>query len=637
MAQVDTGLGWSAKGEYLLSTPQLMGNINEVITPVDLPHVAYNVTPDIATIMSGGAYFYVQGVKYYLMVATNEYSGKVGVGLLNVTRNNSVVIYIASWESSGEDAGIGRYSVYVTDGVTRWGARNFAARPLTRQASTGMYYNETTTLTISGFPGANGPATDGSILTATAELNSFDDLAPVYLGSSTPVYKLYGGYAVACVAKWLTPEGNTLISPILISTAPLATAMTYDGTTPAECTEFTFVKSGLHFYMTIIPGLDITEYIIVNVSIQNLDLRQFAAALPQKVFELIASPTFSNIQILTSPDPYESEGAGTIEDGGGGDDVDDDPVDEETMPIPAVVGLGFSTIYVPTQTDLYNLAAYLWGGNLDLDSFLRLFANPMDSILGLSAVPLVLSGTYEPIYLGGQQLQGITMPRYTGRTAVKVDMGTVTIKERWGAYLDYDPYTELAVYVPFIGIKNIKADDVMGKTIRLMYDIDILSGACIAYIRPEGGSPLYEWSGQCAMQIPITGANWDNIFNTAINTAATLGGALFAPASAPVLGSAVASAASQAIAAKPRIERSGAMNGVTGFLGQLRPYIIRTIPEAYIPNDQNKFIGYPSYISVNLGSLTGYNEIASIHLENIPATGDELSELESILKGGVIF
>lgn len=449
------------------------------------------------------------------------------------------------------------------------------------------------------------------------------------------IRKVNEGYAVGALASWKTQNGTIISTPVLLSSESDYTDMTIDSSA-YNLAKLNILHQGMRFYMSFFDIVGPVGYAsLLNVFDKTAPDDGYLTL--EQVFGLISSGYYASINVYNAPDPYEQETEQSEEDGGDGEDPDDDPVDEETLPLPAVVGLGFSTIYVPTQSDLFNLAAYLWGGNLDLTNFLKLFANPMDSILGLSAVPLVLSGTYEPIYLGGQQLQGITLPRYTGRTAVKVDMGTATISKRWGSYLDYDPYTELAIYVPFVGIKNIKADDVMDKTIRLMYDIDILSGACIAYIRPEGGSPLYEWSGQCAMQIPITGANWDNIFNSAIHTVATLGGALFAPASAPVLGGAVASAASQAIAAKPRIERSGAVNGVTGFLGQLRPYIIRTIPEAYIPNDQNKFIGYPSYVSVNLGDLKGYNEIASIHLENIPATGDELTELESILKGGAIF
>ena len=618
MAQVDTGLGWLVESEWLLrpggtiyanivrdtgfrlpvfaTTPSSAEMAN---CPIEWQRISVG---DGAKMASG-----TEGVYAFLAV----YSGIANA--VAVSRTANATIYSSTFNSGGTYSPSSRT---LRDDVYN--------RP-------GWYY--TTSPAAIGY--SSDIYSDMPVIEGTSLSNAIQTYVDSIVTETIPIYKLNPGAAAAGVAEFYTMEGNVLIAPVLISTVPEYAVISTDGQTPAEnATVFDFLYDGARFYMALYGG---NSDPVTTIS-PYADLKQFAAAAPSKVFTLLASDSFANITVTVSPDPYGEEGGGSGEEGGDGDsDPENDPVEEETLPIPAVSGLGFSTIYVPTAYDLSQLASYLWGGNLDLDNFLRLFANPMDSILGLSAVPLSLSGTYEPIYLGGQILQGVTMPRYTGRTAVKVDMGSVSISERWGSYLDYDPYTEFAVYLPFIGIKNIKADDIMGKTVSLMYNIDILSGACVAYLRTTGGSVLYEWAGQCAMQIPITGSNWDNIFSTAISTAVTLGGAMVAPASAPMLAGSVASAAVQAVAAKPRVERSGAVTGVTGFLGQLRPYIIRTIPEAYIPNDQNKFIGYPSYISASLGSLTGYNEVASIHLENIPATGDELSELESILKGGVIF
>ena len=443
-----------------------------------------------------------------------------------------------------------------------------------------------------------------------------------------PYYKLNPGFAVACILRWRVSANIVTSCPFLISSVPENVVISSDGTDPTyPDPKGSFLRDGIRFYINYVPQPDrpllayLSEYADLSDELITTD--------PEILFNAIA--TLSEITVINPPDPY-GDTAG--EDGGEHTDPDDEPVEEETLPLPSVAGLGFCTIYVPTESDLLRLSQYLWGGNLDLDTFLKLFANPMDSILGLSAVPVSLVGTYSPVYMGGQILENITLPRFTGRTFIKVNMGTMTIEERWGSYLDYDPYTELSLYLPFIGIKNIKADDVMGKTISLTHSIDILSGACVAYIRTSGGSVLYEWSGQCAMQIPITGQNWDNVFSMAAATAVSLGSALFAPSA--ISAGAIASTAVQAISAKPRVERSGAVSGLSGFLGQLRPYLIRVIPEAYVPNEQNKFIGYPSFISAPLGSLKGYNEISSIHLEGIPATGNELSEIETLLKGGVI-
>ena len=99
----------------------------------------------------------------------------------------------------------------------------------------------------------------------------------------------------------------------------------------------------------------------------------------------------------------------------------------------------------------------------------------------------------------------------------------------------------------------------------------------------------------------------------------------------------VASATVNSMQLKPEVQRSGSVSGSSGFVAGQKPYIVRTNPRSAIPANQNKFHGYPSFVTVNLGQISGYNEVYSIHLENIPATGAELDEIESILKGGAIF
>lgn len=605
MAQQDTGMNWNAKDNWLtdlggIVIAQINGGLAfDGITDQPIPRCS----SDQETVENGYFLYRLQSNNHEIYVsANNDYD-------ILVWRDGRTQ-YMISTSYDAEMRVVEYYngSFYNTSIVN----------PNNTEGD--YYYNSFAYIATGFYPGPTVP--NWTLSTAISKITS----------SVTPIAKLNPGYAVVCVAQWYTPEGNELISPVLISTNPDFTILSYDGTTPASGqTTFDFLYDGLRFYMTLLGGN--TEPI--STTFPYADLRQFAASMPSKIFSLLASESFANIIVAESPDPYTNETDPSAEEGGDGENPDDDPVEEETLPLPSVSGLGFCTIYVPSDTDLLRLAQYLWGGNLDLDNFLKLFANPMDSILGLSAVPVSLPGTSSPVYMGGQLLENITLPRFTGRTFVKVDMGTMTIDERWGSYLDYDPYTELSLYLPFIGIKNIKADDVMKKTISLTYSIDILSGACVAYIRPVGKSVLYEWSGQCAMQIPITGQNWDNVFATATATAVSLGAALFSPS--PVSAGAIASTAVQAISAKPRVERSGAVSGLSGFLGQLRPYLIRVIPDAYIPNEQNKYIGYPSFITVNLGNLTGYNEVSSIHLEGIPATGNELSEIETLLKGGVIF
>ena len=618
MAQTDTGLGWNAKDIWLHSQAGIgVANFSTIGGP-SFPNqpLPKNITTR-ADCESRGFPFAVRiksGSSTSYMGTWNDYD----VVLFCI--RTSIRIEFVAVATSPEAR-----CVKVEDG--NWYDNGGAGYPINvYHADSGLYYTEMASFRIEYFDSLNVP-----------EYSSLaEGMAAVQVITKT-YYKLNSGYAVCAIPSFYYTDGTLYTTPALISTDRDAVILSLDGITPdvAEQLIVSALVDGRTFYMGYVLNSDLPN--AAGGAGQVANLAQFAASLPSKVLKILATETYANIQVTDATDPYGDETEPSGEDGGDGEDQDDDPVEEETLPLPSVAGHGFCTIYVPSSQELGQMASYLWSGAFDVDQIIKLFSNPMDSILGLSAVPVSLSGTSEQIYLGGVALSNITMPKYTGRTSVKVDFGTATIEERWGSYLDYDPYTEFSIYLPFIGIKPLKADDIMGKTISLMYSIDILSGGCVAYIRPSGGSVLYEWSGQCALQIPVTSRNYDNVFQTAMSVVGAVGAAVVAPASAPVLSGAVASAAVQAAATKPRIERSGSVNGITGFLGQLRPYIIRTIPEAFIPADQNKFIGYPAYINVDLSSVTGYNEVDSIHLENVTATGAELDEIESILKGGVIF
>lgn len=632
MAEIDTGLGWAANDAYLLQA----GNA-EIATISAPPHwtISGYETQSIpvtaatsADVVTGGllAFEYVGNRADYKWYYGANKPGVLVAYFVTGDPQNFAIVFFAPDDT---------YEVYfqrLENGVFQGQVQTLT--PFTpTQVGTDSVYNFYST--ISGLRPDPGYQIHIPTFPYYSTQQACVEAAWPYIaqGDSSSFTKDNAGYAVACIAKWKTQNNVIIKTPVLISSETDFTDMSTT-TTGIYLAKLNILDQGMRFYMAF---YDYTGTGEITSALPVVDLSEESPKTLETVFAYISDLDHAAILVLDSPDPYEEENGTSGEEGGDGEELEDDPVEEETLPVPSVAGHGFCTIYVPSSQELNQMASYLWGGSFDVSQVIKLFSNPMDSILGLSAVPVDLVGSPEQIYLGGVALTGVTMPKYTGRTSVKVDFGSVTVSGRWGSYLDYAPYTDFSVYLPFIGIKSIKADDIMGKTVNLTYAIDILSGGCVAYLRPAGGSVLYEWSGQCALQIPVTGRSYDNVFQSAMSVATAAFAAFAAPASAPVLSGAVASAAVQAAASKPHIERSGTVNGITGFLGQLRPYLIRTIPEAYIPTDQNKFIGYPAYINVDLATVKGYNEVDSIHLENVTATGAELDEIETILKGGVIF
>ena len=332
-------------------------------------------------------------------------------------------------------------------------------------------------------------------------------------------------------------------------------------------------------------------------------------------------------------DPYAGGEYSAPSEGTGDFNRPGEDVDIPALPSFDASDAGFVTLYTPTLTQLNNLANYLWTN--DIASVIqKMFANPMDAVIGLAILPGPVPYVGARSVTVGNVNTGVSMNLVSSQFYT-VDCGSLTISNYSGSYLDYNPHTKIEIYLPYIGMRSLNADDVMGKSVNVVYHVDALSGACVAYIK-VGGTVLYTFLGQCACSVPISGGDYTQVVNGVLNIAGAIGTTIATGgASAPLAISSIASTALNG-GLKTSCEKSGAISGTGGLLSIQRPYLIITTPRQCLPFDQNKYIGYPSFITENLSDLSGYTEVYQIHLENIPATGDELTEIENLLKGGVI-
>ena len=333
-------------------------------------------------------------------------------------------------------------------------------------------------------------------------------------------------------------------------------------------------------------------------------------------------------------DPYEG-GGGASDVGGGTGNFDGTSVDVDfaSLPTLSAVDTGFISLYNPNLTQLQLLANYMWSDLFDLDTFKKLFSDPMQAILGLSIVPgPVPSGAAQVVKVGNIST-GVSMPKAASQY-INVDCGTLNVEEFWGAYLDYEPYTKAEIFLPFIGVHQIAVDDIMNKPVHIMYHIDLLSGGCACEIKC-GGSVLYTFIGSCAVSVPVTGSDWTNLINGVLSAASAIGTMVATGgATAPAAAGEIASAAVNSL--KPSIEKSGSIAGAGGLLAGKVPVLILTRPRQALPGNQNTFTGYPAFITRSLGALSGYTEVHSIRLSGIDGTESEIDEIEELLKGGVI-
>lgn len=351
---------------------------------------------------------------------------------------------------------------------------------------------------------------------------------------------------------------------------------------------------------------------------------------------------------------------------------------------------GFIQIYHPSPSEFVSFGRWLWVtyGDATID---KIWNNPFDGVIGaheLYATPE--DGGYSTIrcgFLDSGISSQVVNQRYT-----QINCGSIVIPEYWGNYLDYSPYSQAMIYLPFIGIVNLEVDDIVGAAVNVLYHVDSYTGSCIAQItvaKDDYSNTLYQFAGNCSVEIPMAGGSQAqikaalmtaNAYQNAANVSANLtglgglgsgiasaisgllsGGAIastgnFAGGMSAGIGGA-ASGVSQIIhgytgaksqqaygeaqhtanmlSGKAIVQHSGSFGSSHGAMGIKKPYLIIRRPIQKVVNGYQKLYGYPAHKQVIIGSCTGYLRCREVHVVSSLATDAEKNQIESLLKGGV--
>lgn len=320
-----------------------------------------------------------------------------------------------------------------------------------------------------------------------------------------------------------------------------------------------------------------------------------------------------NISDTITKDPSQKDDPNT----GGGD--------SPSIILPTQSASSLWAIYNPTLVQLNSLGAWLWSTNF-IDQILKIFNDPMQAIIGLHkvyATPNISgSGNIKVGYLDSGVSSNIVGNQYT-----YIDCGTVSLREYYGNILDYSPYTTVQLYLPFIGIVSLDIADVSRSSITVKYGVDVLTGACLVSVsvqRDNAGGVLYQYSGNCACQYPLSSGSYMGMVTGAL-------GAIGSLARGNIIGTGLSVAGMHT-----NIERSGGFSGNAGAMGIKKPYLIISRPQSAMNNGFPSIQGYPSNYFTRLGDCTGFTQVAECHVENISATDKELDKIKDLLKEGVI-
>ena len=305
-------------------------------------------------------------------------------------------------------------------------------------------------------------------------------------------------------------------------------------------------------------------------------------------------------------------------------------------PVPTGSASSLWAVYNPSQSEINSFGAWLWSSNF-VEQIKKLFADPMQAIIGVHkvfATPHTSgSQTIKCGYLDSGVSASVVSSQYT-----TVDCGSASLREYFGNVFDYDPYTKVSIFLPFIGIVPLNTADVMRSTVSVKYKVDVITGACLAEVsisRDGGGGILYTYGGSAIVTYPVSSGSYVGAVQAALSTAIGIGSAIASGGAS--LGASAGMVLGGLSHAKTQVQHSGQFSGSSGAMGGKKPYLIVSRPQTRTPSKISEYKGLPSNAIHKLSSCTGFVKVNEVHITSKSAYDNEIQEIESLLKSGVIF
>lgn len=313
-----------------------------------------------------------------------------------------------------------------------------------------------------------------------------------------------------------------------------------------------------------------------------------------------------------------------------------------------LIGTGLVDLYNLDKTQMQDFCNYLYSGITDniANSIKRMLANPLDGVITAHLVRFTPSTSTigNIIYCGFD----------TGVSAKYVDkqyyscIYEIEVPNFYNGFLDYNGNTQLKIYIPYIGIRELNMNDFAGGVLKLTVKIDIVTGAVNAYVwskmkqkgfnHVELNTCLYEFTGNCSMSIPLSGTDWKNTFTT-------LSGIAMSVITQNPIG--VAGAVVSAASGLVTTDHVSNTSANYGYMGDQRPYIILNHPEVSLPAYFRPQRGYKTNVTVsklrdaidNTDNRTFFIKVreGTLDLTNIHATDEEKEEIARLLYQGVYY
>lgn len=319
---------------------------------------------------------------------------------------------------------------------------------------------------------------------------------------------------------------------------------------------------------------------------------------------------------------------------------------------------GMMSVYACTPAQLQGVANKLWFKDSSgdwTDSIVQNYLSPFENIIGMALLPfeptMYISGVSAGIKIGNFDTE--VSAAKLSNTFAQIDLGTVACPEAYKTYADYE-YTKVEIFLPFIGMQTLNVDDVMDCTIHCVYNVDVLSGVCVAFLESSKTGVFATFAGNCKADLPLSGASYSSQSVAWASNNFGSGGLSGRLAKHILVDRAKANDENTSIfdigtkfmqgyykvmgedTEQPQYSRSGSIGSAGALMGIKQPFLIFSTPRVWASGVKaNK--GYVSNLYVRIGDESGFisSTVSNNQLNNISCTDQEKEEIKKLLSEGI--
>lgn len=327
----------------------------------------------------------------------------------------------------------------------------------------------------------------------------------------------------------------------------------------------------------------------------------------------------------------------------------------------------FTKKYLFNKQNVIDLSTWLYDeyaptATTDSNNQSFLTQNPIDNIVSLIYYPIIISdikGDKRNFKIGNITPQNLHDIQTINNSSILVDLGFVEYFKYFNNFLDYEPYSNALLYLPFCGYVDLPSSDFIGHNVGVQYILDYATCSCDALVFRDNYL-VKTITGQFGVQLPFGGIEHADYLNSIqrattnykqalISSATVIGFGTFAAAINPLsVGASLFKLASSAVSVdqsvyeldhlkKPMVQSTSCTPSTCAFY-DLSPKIILKRPiflDTYNPQIYGKTVGFACCINDYLYNYTGLTVCSDLYIE-CTGTVDEINMIKNYFQKGVI-